>query len=194
VADWVSIKAEYITTDISTRALAEKSGVSYASLRRRAEKEHWADERKTTERKVSAKVAQKVARVKVAHETDRITRLLSVSDALLQKAERGVSELGEFYIVKRKVSRVQQVKDDAGNVLGIADIDETAEVATKGPAIVDGASVRHFAAAIKDLVAVATTPKTDEQSLSKVAEMMVRLDKEASADAVSKPEADGVST
>lgn len=174
MADWVSIKSEYISTDISTRALAEKSGVSYATLRRRAEKEHWADERKTTERKVSAKVAQKVARVKVARETDRLTRILDVSDALLQKAERGVSELGEFYIVKRKVSRAEPVKNQEGVVIGIADVDETAEVATKGPAIIDGAAVRHFASALKDLndIARVTDKSGDEDALVKARELL----------------------
>ena len=92
MADWVSIKAEYIATDISTRALAEKSSVSYASLRRRAEKEHWADERKTTERKISAKVAQKVALTKVALEVDRLTRLLNIGDNIAGKLEEATSK------------------------------------------------------------------------------------------------------
>ena len=92
MADWLSIKAEYISTDISTRALAEKHGVSYATLRRRAEKEHWADERKTTERKVSAKVAQKVALTKVALEVDRLTRLLNIGDNIAGKLEEATSK------------------------------------------------------------------------------------------------------
>ena len=92
MADWLSIKAEYISTDISTRALAEKSNVSYATLRRRAEKEHWSNERKKTKRKVSEKIAQKVALTKVALEVDRLTRLLYIGDRIAQKLDEATTK------------------------------------------------------------------------------------------------------
>lgn len=155
MADWLKIKSEYISTDISMRDLAKKHDVSFSSLSKKATRERWKDDRTETGNKVATKVKQKIVSVSVAKEVDRLSRILAVNDTLLEKAERGVSELGEYYIVKRKVSRTEPVKNQGGVVIGIADVDETAEVATKGPAIVDGAAVRHFAAALKDLNEIA---------------------------------------
>lgn len=188
MADWVSIKAEYISTGISTRSLAEKSGVSYASLRRRAEKEHWADERKTTERKVSAKVAQKVALVKVAHEADRITRLLGVGDILTDKLEQSAKQLGTYTVVKRKSERYEIGEND--KPIGIT---ETEEVAVPADAVINTADAKRIASALKDLSDIASRPASDEQSITKVAELMGRLDKEAE-DGISDTETAGVPT
>ena len=193
MADWVSIKADYVSGGGSFKALSEKYGISVSAIKRKSATDGgWKANRTETEPKVYQKTVQKVIERKATHEADRITRILAVNDMLLEKAERGVSELGEYYIVKRKVSRTEPVKNQEGVVIGIADVDETAEVATKGPAIVDGAAVRHFAAALKDLNEIAARPKADEQSIAKVAEMMNRLDGEAAQDGVSKPETDGV--
>lgn len=59
--DWVKIRAEYISGNGSTRKLAEKYGVSYSTLRRRAESEGWVALRENAERKANARVAQKTA-------------------------------------------------------------------------------------------------------------------------------------
>lgn len=155
VADWVSIKAEYIAGGITLHDLAEKHGVSYASLRKRAAAEQWKSTRTNTEQKVNKKVQVAVVHRVANREIDRLTRILAVSDALLQKAERGVSELGEYFIVKRKVSRSEPVKNEKGEVIGYADVDETAEIATKGAAIVPSASVKQLASALKDLHEIA---------------------------------------
>ena len=42
---WDDIKTEYITTGIGTRPLAAKYKVSYSTLRKRAAREQWAQER-----------------------------------------------------------------------------------------------------------------------------------------------------
>ena len=52
--DWKKIKAEYIRGGTSYRKLADKyrqDGVSFSSIRRRAEKEKWTDLRTQAEQK-----------------------------------------------------------------------------------------------------------------------------------------------
>lgn len=88
VADWVSIRTEYINTRISTRDLAAKHGVSYSTLRKKAEKEGWAQARQEQGRNVSARIAQKTAEVVSDFQADRITLLMSAS----QKAAELLSE------------------------------------------------------------------------------------------------------
>lgn len=65
--DWAKIRAEYIGGGISQRKLAKKHGVTYSSLRRRAEADGWAEERRDVERKASAKAAQKTAEEKASN-------------------------------------------------------------------------------------------------------------------------------
>ena len=58
---WRKIKAEYIAGGISQRALAEKYGVPWGTLRRRANLEGWNAKRKSAEKKAEQKVEQKTA-------------------------------------------------------------------------------------------------------------------------------------
>lgn len=60
-ADWKKIKAEYIGGGISQRKLAEKHKVSESTLMKRAQAEHWTDERKQAYQKSTEKALQKVA-------------------------------------------------------------------------------------------------------------------------------------
>ena len=92
MADWVSIKAEYISTDISTRALAEKHGVSVSTLMKRSASEKWGEEKKKLGSKIEAKWKQKIASVAASHEVDRLTRLLSIGDKIAEKLEEAATE------------------------------------------------------------------------------------------------------
>lgn len=56
--DWAKAKREYVTSSISQEALAVKYGVSYISVRRRAQKERWVALRAETERKTSEKIVE----------------------------------------------------------------------------------------------------------------------------------------
>ncbi len=38
---WEQIKTEYVTTNITTRKIAKKYGISYSTLAKRSAKEHW---------------------------------------------------------------------------------------------------------------------------------------------------------
>lgn len=78
-ADWVAIKNEYVNTRISTRDLAQKHGVSYATLRKKAKNENWVQARAQQERKVDAEVAQKTAEAVSTAEAERAVLLSSVS-------------------------------------------------------------------------------------------------------------------
>ena len=70
--DWMSAKAEYITTEASLAYLAEKYGVSLASMKRRCAKEKWAEERKERKAGLVDHVLQEVLR----NDTERIEKRL----------------------------------------------------------------------------------------------------------------------
>ena len=81
---WRKIKAEYIAGGISQRALAEKYGISQATVERRAKKEKWTAKRRQAEGKSIEKVTEKKAEA-VA---DNAVMLERIKTKLLQKCGR----------------------------------------------------------------------------------------------------------
>ena len=61
--NWRKIKAEYIAGGISQRKLADKYGISIATVERRAKKEKWTTLRRKAEGKSIEKVTEKTAEI-----------------------------------------------------------------------------------------------------------------------------------
>ena len=94
--DWTKIKSEYITDSKSSyRKLAEKYNVPFATLQCRARKEGWATLKKQTQDDIITKTINKDTDKKV----DRMSRLMDVTDKLLNKIEEAIVELSTEGIV-----------------------------------------------------------------------------------------------
>ena len=87
--NWKKIKAEYIRGGTSYRKLAEKYGVSFSSIRRRAEKEKWTDLRTQAEQKASTKIVEIVA----SQDAEREDNFQSLADTLLQHIAANITIL-----------------------------------------------------------------------------------------------------
>ena len=59
--DWAAIQAEYIGGNIGQKRLAERHGIAYGSLRKKAEAEGWYALKKSAIREAGVKAAQKTA-------------------------------------------------------------------------------------------------------------------------------------
>lgn len=90
MADWQKIKTEYITTDISYRKLAEKYGLDQATIARKAKKEDWVSKRQHHADKTQAKILD----ADTKNKADRVARLMTVADKLLNKVELAVDQDG----------------------------------------------------------------------------------------------------
>lgn len=113
--DWLKLKAEYITDEeMSYRKLAKKHGVSESTLYKRAKSESW-HEAKLKHRQTT--VAKAVAVVEKDQEK-RLSRLLIVTDKLLDKIERLVENLSEGDLIVDK----KGLKDLTGAIKDIKDI------------------------------------------------------------------------
>lgn len=115
--DWTQIKSEYITDSKSSyRKLAEKYDVPFATLQCRARKENWAELKKQTQDNIITKTIDKDTEKKV----DRMTRLLNVTDKVLEKIEVAVEELSTEGIVldkstlKQLTGALKDIKDIQG--------------------------------------------------------------------------------
>lgn len=82
MTDWSKIEAEYITdTETSYRKLAQKHGLNQATIARKAKAEDWVGKRKQHASTTQAMTLE----TDIAQKVDRATRLLDVSDLLLEK-------------------------------------------------------------------------------------------------------------
>lgn len=103
--DWKTIQTEYITDESSSyRKLAEKYDVPLTTLADRAKKEEWAKKKKQHRDKVITKSIKK----KETEQIDRMARLMTVTDKLLNKIEQTVDRLTEEEIVIEK-STLKQI-------------------------------------------------------------------------------------
>ena len=96
--NWRKIKAEYIAGGISQRALAEKHGVTWGTLRKRANVEKWNEKRKAAENKMMQKVEQKAAE-EVA---DNAVALQRIKAKLLKKLEGMVDAYPEKNVAEMR--------------------------------------------------------------------------------------------
>ena len=63
--DWLKIKTEYITTDVSLRRLAAKHNVGESTLFARASKEKWVEQREQHQSKTVAKTLDAISNKQV---------------------------------------------------------------------------------------------------------------------------------
>ena len=83
MADWQSIKTEYITTDTSYRKLAQKYGVNYQAICHRSKDEGWIAQREQYRNTTITKTIEKISQ----QEATRAAKIHSVADKLLAKIE-----------------------------------------------------------------------------------------------------------
>lgn len=90
--NWIAIRTEYETSNISYRKIADKYGVSFNTLKDRAKREGWAKSKEKTQHKIATKTLQKTV-VKIAEkESDRNARHIALLDLILDKTEQVVKD------------------------------------------------------------------------------------------------------
>lgn len=126
--DWVAVKAEYITTEASLAYLAEKYGVSHASMKRRCAKEKWADDRK----KRKSDLVDDVIQIVVQNDTERIGKSLEGLQESADRLEKLVNR--EIKAFEKRIEKRDELgayinEDDIKMLKGLtATIQNTADV------------------------------------------------------------------
>lgn len=142
MADWESIKTEYITTDTSYRKLGEKYGVHYKAIAERGKAEGWSQMRSQHKDKTLTKIIEAIEDKKV----DRAERLQSVTDKLLDKVELllddservGSGSLRNLSATLRDIKEIQMIRselDDEEQLARIANLKKQAEKDDKDTSI-----------------------------------------------------------
>jgi uncharacterized protein YjcR len=123
--DWKKIKQEYIAGGTSYRKLAEKYKVPFGTLKGHALKEKWNDLREQTKQKAATKIVE----IESDKQAERMRRLLTVSDKLLQAVEDAVEQFqaGELLLEKGALKSLSgAIKDikDIQSIKSELDIEE----------------------------------------------------------------------
>ena len=123
--DWKKLKAEYIAGGISYRKLAAKHKVSFSTLKRIAIQEDWCGLRE----QAKAKAATKIVEIESDKQAERMKRLLTVSDKLLEAVEDAVDKFqaGELLLEKGALKSLSgTIKDikEIQNIKTQLDIEE----------------------------------------------------------------------
>ena len=170
VRDWIAIRNEYASTDISTRALAEKYGIPYNTIKDRAKREKWVEIRDEQHSTIAAETAQKTAQAVAEGEAGRVARLLRIADQLMDKTEQALKELDQQAVKHvKKVKTSISEKDDNGKPIRREVEREIVDLETID-SIVDRRGLQQIAnsaKAIKDILS-ATEAENDSGSLDEL--------------------------
>lgn len=151
--DWLSIKNEYIHTATSYRKLAEKYGVNKDTIAKRAKAERWIKTKDIQTDKIQTAVIQKTSDTIVAKEVNRIERIHTLSDKLIEKLEQATVQL-DSYLVTNKIKIKTVERDNKAEGKPHREITTETENISIVDGIVDRQGLKHLTGALKDIYAV----------------------------------------
>lgn len=109
--DWNKLKAEYIAGGTSYRKLAKKYGVSFSSVRFKAEQEKWTELKAQAQHSANTKIFESI----VEDITEQAVSIDNVADDLLEKIKDMLSKEGlTTQSVKHLTSALKDIKDIKG--------------------------------------------------------------------------------
>lgn len=120
--NWQKIKAEYLRGDTSYTKLSKKYGVSFSSIRRRAEKEKWTDLRAQCIEKQGTKMVDAISENAASLGHD----ILSAADALVKQIIIGI-QTGTLIVDAQSIKQLTGALKDLKEIKGFkcdADIRE----------------------------------------------------------------------
>ena len=130
--DWAALQAEYIGGNIGQKRLAEKHGIAYGSLRKRAESEGWYSLKLTAAREAGVKAAQKTAEAASDNaviaeriKTKLLKQLEALTDVTLNATEEREYDGPNLVAVNRLRDLTAALKDLTGDRMKL-DMEETA--------------------------------------------------------------------
>ena len=96
--DWLAIKTEYITTDISQRKLAKKYGLAVSTVARKSTDEGWVKQREQHKSNVLSKTTEKIAN----KEANKLAKLAAATDKAIDVVVKAFDDEQQFnrYIVE----------------------------------------------------------------------------------------------
>lgn len=175
--DWLKIKSEYISGEISQRELARIRNVSESALTKKANKEKWQQQKVTKRNEIDMRVQQRTAEVLVEKQVDRIKRIVTVSDTLLQKLEEAAAQLDNYLVTKRVKVKTAEYDPEAKGKLKTEVTTETEDIGFMA-GIIDKNGLKQLTGALKDLKEIQGTAAATDTQLEKLDEVLGKIEGE----------------
>ena len=122
--DWVKLKAEYQTTNISLRELAEKHKIPWGTVNSRSNKEKWAKDKVEIQSKIKAEVEQKTISAVIDEKVEANKRHIELY-------EEGLDVVAELLAVYKATAQERKKRGNV-NPFNLEKIFSCIEKAQKG--------------------------------------------------------------
>ncbi|MBR4078098.1 MAG: hypothetical protein IKK17_05795 [Oscillospiraceae bacterium] len=182
--DWLVIKMEYITTDLSLRVLAEKHGVSRTTIGHRSKTEGWVEARRQHRLKIETKTSEKIAN----KEANKLARLAATADKALDVVVKAFDDPDQFnrYIVETTeeyaVPEITEEEDGDSHAVGMRRWSHEERFAK-----VDTKALKDLTTVLKDLTGLMRNlygiPTQAEAEAQRIAAERLKLEQQKSASA-----------
>ncbi len=156
--DWKVIRDDYISSDMSYKDICQKHGVNYSALSKIASKEGWYKARK----ELSSRAVS------------REERILNISDSLLDKIEKSISELDRC-IVKCK-EKTKTLEYDYDTKKPINEVVEEKEDIQIIEGMIDKMGLKQLVSTLKDIKDIHRSIEGDDRSDDEEAGVIVLSD------------------
>lgn len=147
--DWLTIRNDYINGGGSYRKLSEKYGVPLRTIAKHAKDEDWQKLKEETCNDIATSLRQKTADAIVESEVSRFTRLLAISDSLIDKIEQAVTELDMAQVTNKKKTKVIEYNNEECPNKPTKEIIEEKEEILEVRSIIDRKGLQQVALALK---------------------------------------------
>ena len=145
--DWLKIKTEYITTDISYRKLAEKYSISKNRIADRGRDEGWPEMRVQFRDKTVTKSLEKISEKKAK----KAARVEDLADKLLIKLEQAIEEIDQTMVTHKTKTKDIQYGDLSAPGKPTKEVIHEEEQLLAVTGVVDRIGLRQLTAALRDL-------------------------------------------
>lgn len=115
--DWERIRAEYIAGGVSYRKLADKYGVSINSMKKRAARDKWNDERTKTAPTVHRETVRKTVQRVTDEYAENAAIAVRIRAKLLRRLEHEIDSMPETVGTDTHQSSTQRIKGEDGQYM-----------------------------------------------------------------------------
>lgn len=146
--DWEAAKIEYVTdTKASYRSIAEKYGVSQTQVANHSRDEGWRALREEHLKNVCKKTLESLAE----HQADKMARIQSITDKLLDKLEQAVAELNITLATNTHKTKTIEYNNPERPDKPTKEVIDEVEKIVQTATIVDRAGLKAITSALRDL-------------------------------------------
>lgn len=138
--DWDQARNDFVTGNVSFKAISRKYGVSDRSVRIRAADEDWREKREAYREKVSSDALNRVAREETAKQAEQLKKLCFITERLEEEMERCIKDpeqLQKWLVqnTRRKKGTTETITEEKTftkfDTRALRDLSRTAETLTQ---------------------------------------------------------------